>query len=196
MVSLRPVIARTTILVSSMVLLAGPKRRAVRAFGGPCMPDPGAWRVHRPCARRTHVPGESTKALSAPDPRAWGVLRRPHVRQTHAPVVSTKAPCALDPRAWQVHSRTLFAGPTRPAGPQAVCAPEPGAWRVHCALCSAETRRLAGSQIRFGCQIHMPDGFTRLFSWIHCVPWRLHHLALSLLGLPDPQDAKISNGNQ
>ena len=162
----------------------------------------------RPCVCQNHV---SDASIVCAGPTCLASPRRCCLRRTHVCLSgSTKALCAPDPCAWRVHRGLVCAGSTCMAGPQqhsprrahvpggstlALCAPEPGAWLVHKAFSSTETRRLAGPQCRLGCQIHMPDGFTRLFSWIHCVPWRLHHLALSLLGLLDPQDDNISNGN-
>ena len=118
------------------------------------------------------------KALSAAEPRAWGV----NDGLTRARPMRLSRPQRPRVHLIHIHSRILFAGPTCLAGPYRPCVFQS---EVHGGfilpfVCCVDIRRLAGSQIPLGCQIHIPDGFTRLFSWIQCVAWRPHHLALWL----------------
>ena len=138
------------------------------------MPYPGAWRVHRglcacqnhvpdastrPCVRRTHVPGESTKALSAAEPRAWGgsttALRAPDpcaCRVRRGPVcigsISTAEFSSPGPRAWRVHTGPVCSRARCMVGSHCLLfvASTSGAWRVHRSASAARSTFLTVSR--------------------------------------------------
>ena len=135
--------------------------RGLVCAGPTCLASP-----RRRCLPRSHVPGGVNDGPTRARPMRLSRPQRPRVHWIH------------------IHSRILFAGPTCLAGPHRPCVLQS---EVHGGftlpfVCCVDIRRLAGSQIRLGGQIHIPDGFTRLFSWIQCVPWRPHHAALWLFG--------------